>query len=139
MTISYREWKAKSIEKMTMNTQKQIESLNAIGMNTMVLRLGLMASIENLHSKETLIYFLNNTEKCIRELEEEEEEESDEEEEEEESEEFKQVKAEIAEIFADMNARKDIPKEEKKTLFAKVDELNQKLIEIAEAGRRFKN
>ena len=71
MTISYREWKAKSIEKMTMNTQRQIESLNAIGMNTMVLRLALMASIENLHSKETLVYFLNNTEKCIRELEEE--------------------------------------------------------------------
>ena len=47
---------------------------------------------------------------------------------------FAQTKAEIAAIFADMNSRKDISKEEKKSLFAKVDELNQKLIQLAEAG-----
>lgn len=70
MTMSYIEWRTKSIEKMTKNHYKRINEMKKLGINTLVLQLALKVSIEQLCDKDTLLYFLKNQEKCIRELKE---------------------------------------------------------------------
>jgi hypothetical protein len=70
MTMSYIEWRTKSIEKMTKNQYKRIKEMEKLGINTFVLQIALQASIEQLCDKDTLLYFLKNQEKCIRDLEE---------------------------------------------------------------------
>lgn len=63
MTISFYEWKTNEIKKMTEFTQKQIIEYKKLGINTTALRLMLIVSIEELNTRECLIWFLNNKDK----------------------------------------------------------------------------
>lgn len=58
--ITYSEWKANEIKKMTETTNLQIKELKKIGVPTITLQLALLSSIEHISSKETLIWFLQN-------------------------------------------------------------------------------
>jgi p-aminobenzoyl-glutamate transporter AbgT len=64
MTISYFEWRTKQIKEMTENTYTQIEFLRSLGIKgEKVLLLALQVAIEDMLSKENLIWFLNNQDK----------------------------------------------------------------------------
>jgi hypothetical protein len=64
MTIAFNEWKANEIKKMTEFTQKQIIEYEKLGIkNTVMLRLMLITSIQELNTRECLIWFLNNRDK----------------------------------------------------------------------------
>jgi len=66
MTISYLEWRTKQIKEMTEDIYRQIEflrSLNCDIRGEKVLLLALQVAIEDMLSKENLIWFLNNQDK----------------------------------------------------------------------------
>jgi len=63
MTISYIEWRTKEVEKSTDYTAKIMKQYELLGINPNVLLIALQATIENLYSKETLIWFLQNQDK----------------------------------------------------------------------------
>ena len=56
---------------MTLTTEKQIKLLRQLnlGIDDTLLRMTLLLSIQNIKSKETLVYFLQHQERLVREQE----------------------------------------------------------------------
>ncbi len=67
MTISYIEWRTREVEKSTDYIAKIVKQYELLGINSNVLLIALQATIENLYSKETLIWFLQNQDKIENE------------------------------------------------------------------------
>jgi hypothetical protein len=67
MTISYIEWRTREVKKSTDYIAKIVKQYELLGINSNVLLIALQATIENLYSKETLIWFLQNQDKIENE------------------------------------------------------------------------
>ena len=69
--VGYSEYVSNEIKLMTLTTEKQIKLLRQLnlGIDDTLLRMALLLSIQNIKSKETLVYFLQHQERLVREQE----------------------------------------------------------------------